>query len=294
MKHLALLTLLLIGLGSRSPAILVAQQPAPEVNYKLLGDLRYGATPRGVEVGSPSDRLLDLYLPASEAPEGGYPLFLFVHGGGFSGGAKRDTKLPYNRICKGMAERGYAVVSINYYLTMLHERQEGVSCGREMKAGVKEDDFHPLVRRAVQNASADARRTLEWLKAHAEEYQLNLNNLVVCGGSAGAMTVLHLAYFSKQRIVPIRGVVDLWGGADRIAKIKAPAPPMLIYHGDRDALIHVDYAYAFAEQLKAIGVPVELHILEGRGHAQYKYIAAERLDEINAFIDRLPDPVTRR
>ena len=71
------------------------------------------------------------------------------------------------------------------------------------------------------------------------------------------------------------------------SKIEAPAPPMLIYHGDQDALIHVDYAYAFKQRMNEIGCRVELHILEGKGHAQYAYIAKYRTGEIDEFLKSL-------
>ncbi|MBQ2728975.1 MAG: alpha/beta hydrolase [Alistipes sp.] len=257
--------------------------------FTMYVDIRYGNRPEGVaKSDTASDRLLDLYIPTTKAPKGGYPVFFFVHGGGFAGGNKSNAKLGYDRVCKSMAERGYAVVSINYYLTMKYKKVKGVSCGSEMKHGLpKTGLFHPLVHQAVRNASSDATLALEWVKKNAKRFHLNTDLLTVCGGSAGSMTVLHLAYFSGQQVLPIHSVVNLWGGVDAPAKIAAPAPPMLIYHGDQDELIHVDYAYAFEKRLQEIGVPVEMHILVGKGHAQYVHIATKRCDEIDAFIKRM-------
>ena len=254
----------------------------------LYKDIRYGDFPDGVSSSDrSSDRLMDLYIPTATAPAGGYPVFLFVHGGGFSGGDKSD-KTGYNAICKNMAERGYAVISMNYYLTMKYEKISGVSCSSEMKNGLPASGkFHPLVQRAVQNASDDATLVLEWVKKNAEKYRFDTDFVVVCGGSAGSMTVLHLAYISGQQVLPIRAVVDLWGGMEDPSKIEAPAAPMLIYHGDQDALIHVDYAYAFQKRMNEIGGVVELHVMEGKGHAQYAYIAKYKMDEIDAFLAKL-------
>ncbi len=256
--------------------------------FTIYVDIRYGNRPEGVEKSdTASDRILDLYIPTSKAPQEGYPVFFFVHGGGFSGGNKSSAKLGYDRVCRSMAERGYAVVSINYYLTMKYKKVKGVSCSSEMKNGLpKTGLFHPLVHQAAHNASNDAALALEWVKKNAKRFSLNTDCLTVCGGSAGAITVLQLAYFSGQQVLPIHAVVNLWGAAAAPSKIEAPAPPMLIYHGDQDALIHVNYAYAFEKRLKELGVPVEMHILEGKGHAQYVHIATKRCDEIDAFIRR--------
>ncbi len=255
----------------------------------LYKDIRYGDVPEGINPSDrSSDRLLDLYVPTAPAPAGGYPVFLFVHGGGFSGGDKSD-KTGYNAICKNMAERGYAVVSMNYYLTRKYEKVDGVSCASEMKDGLPASgEFHPLIQKSVRNASDDATLVLEWIKENAEKYHLDTDFVAVCGGSAGAMTVLHLTYVSGQKVLPIRAVVDLWGGMENPSKIEAPAAPMLIFHGNEDALINVAYAYAFEKRMNEIGAQVELHIMKGKGHAQYGYIAKEEhMDDIDAFLTKL-------
>ena len=252
----------------------------------LYKDIRYGGVPEGISASDrSSDRLLDLYIPTTAAPAGGYPVFLFVHGGGFAGGDKSD-KTGYNAICKNMAERGYAVVSMNYYLTKKYEK--GASCASQMKDGLPASgEFDPLIQKSVRNASDDATLVLKWMKKNAKKYHLNTDFIAVCGGSAGAMTVLHLTYVSGQKVLPIRAVVDLWGGMENPSKIEAPAAPMLIFHGDEDALINVAYAYAFEKRMNEIGAQVELHIMKGKGHAQYGYIAKYHMDDIAAFLDKL-------
>ena len=66
---------------------------------------------------------------------------------------------------------------------------------------------------------------------------------------------------------------------------KKNAPVILIYHGDVDKLINVDYAYALQKRMKELGSEKSvIHILEGKGHAQYKYIAANKIDEIAEFL----------
>lgn len=254
----------------------------------LYKDIRYGVTPDGIYSSDlSSDRLLDLYIPATAAPDGGYPVFLFVHGGAFSGGDK-GGKMGYNTICKNMAERGYAVVSMNYYLTRKYEKVEGVTCATEMKDGLPASgEFHPVIQKSVRNASDDAVLVLKWIRKNAQKYHLNSDCVAVCGGSAGAMAVLYLAYISEQKVLPIRAVVDLWGGMENPARIEAPAVPMLIFHGDKDDVINVAYAYAFQKRMNEIGALVELHVMEGKGHAQYDYVAKHHMDDVDAFLTKL-------
>ena len=297
MKKLLTLLLLLAVCGTtQTDAFAAKRDKQRKLNYTITDigaedftyytDIRYGERPERLrKENDPSDRLLDLYVPKTKAPAGGYPVFFFVHGGGFSGGNKSHAKLGYDRMCRAMAERGYVAVSINYYLTMRHHKVEGVSCGSQMKNGLPEGGkFHPIVHRAMESAASDATLALQWLKEHAKELGINMKDVTVCGGSAGAITVLQLAYFTKQKAAPIKCVVNLWGAVAKPSAIEKPAPPMIIYHGDKDALVHVDYAHAFEARLKELGVRVEKHIMTGKGHAQYGLIVQKYCDEIDAFI----------
>ena len=247
----------------------------------VMRDLRYGNIPGGVEKNSPSDRLLDLYLPPVQSKK--LPVFIFIHGGGFSGGDKGSIE----ELCKKISAHGFAVVSINYYLTLKHEKAEGASCSSNMARGIPENGFHPLLRKAIENASADTQKAMKWIKKHASRYGFDLSSVAISGGSAGAMTALYTAYVSGQKILPVGAVVNLWGGLENAELIGKDAPPLLTYHGDQDKLIHIDYAHALHrrfQELKKEGP--ELHILEGKGHAMYKLITAEKTEEIVSFLKK--------
>nr|MBE6191509.1 alpha/beta hydrolase [Rikenellaceae bacterium] len=263
----------------------------------MTPDLRYATTREGVTVGSTSDRLLDLYLPAASnvAPAGGYPVFLFVHGGGFSGGDKYDSTKSDGgsnaKICMAMAERGFVAVSINYYLGLKHDNASGTSCTAEMAGGLPASGaFSEDMQNAIRKASEDAALALGWINTHASTYNLNTARVAVAGGSAGAITVLDLAYLAGQTTYPIQAVVDLWGSVANPSAIGAngaATPPALIYHGTKDALVNYAYSVAIAERLEALGVRVDFHTLDGRGHGDYTYIINNRMDEIAAFLNSL-------
>ena len=255
----------------------------------LYKDIRYGEQPAGIDAEDrSSDRLMDLYIPKFPVPAEGYPVFLFVHGGGFSAGDKCDTGVGYHKISQAMAESGFAAISMNYFLGLKYENKIDTSCTAEMKNGLPADGVYtPTMQQAIDNASDDAVRVLAWIKANAAKYNLNPNAVFVCGGSAGAITVIDLAYFSDQQVLPIRGVVNLWGAAANPAAIELPAPPMLIYHGDQDELVNVAYADAFEARLQELGVPVVKNILAGKGHAQYTYIRQAQINNIVGFMRSL-------
>ncbi|MRX47180.1 alpha/beta hydrolase [Pedobacter puniceum] len=248
--------------------------------FTIYQNLRYGPIPDSID-SSTSDRILDLYLPKSKADKISYPIFFFIHGGGFTGGDKNVKD-----ICTKMVNKGFAVVSINYRLTLKYKKAPGSSCSANMAEGLpKNGQFHPLLQTAINNASQDAAMALTWVKENAIKYNLDINKLVVSGGSAGSMTALHLAYVSKQKIIPIKAVINLWGGLENASVIKKDAPPLLTYHGDKDDIINVAYAYAINDRMKGIkSNKSQLIILKDKGHALYKLIGEEKIDEIVSFI----------
>ncbi len=244
-------------------------------------NIRYGAIPDSIDDQS-CDRILDLYLPEQSELTGLLPVLVFVHGGGFANG----DKWAYNDICSKISRHRFAVVSINYRLKLRGLKERGVNASGNTSKGLPENGvWHPLFHQAVMEASDDAILALAWVKKNAAKYKFNLQLVSISGGSAGGMTALYTTYASGQKVVPIHRVVDFWGGLENAQVIKKNTPPVLIYHGDQDQSVHVDYAYAIKKRMDEIhSTRSELHILEGKGHAQYKLIAAEKIEEIVQFL----------
>lgn len=255
----------------------------PDAAIQVIRNIRYGPKPTLFEADTSSDRLLDLYRPAGAG--GQLPVILFIHGGGFSGGDKNATAA----VCNSLSALGYAVVSVNYRLELKRKKVSGASASANMAKGLPASGaFHPALQQAVSIASEDAQLALAWIREHAAEYGLNKSALAIAGGSAGGMTALHTAYVSKQKALPIKAVVNLWGGLENADLIKKGAPPVLTFHGDQDKLIHVDYAHAIKKRMETIGnTQSELQIMEGLGHARYDVIAKEKGDEIDAFLRKV-------
>lgn len=283
---LLLINAKILAQNSKTPAY---QPPsASEVklsnNIILHQNIRYAPIPK-IATDSTSDRILDLYLPQNDAKKVALPIFVFIHGGGFTGGDKGGVK----DICSKIAAQGYAVVSINYRLTLKYKKVSGASCSGNMSKGLPGNGrFHPVLNEAISNASDDAISALQWIKDNAAKYDLNINKVAISGGSAGGMTALHVAYASKQKVLPIKAVVNLWGGLENVDVISKNSPPVLIYHGDLDTTINIAYAYAIKDRMDSIGSQKsQLQILKGKGHAQYNLISKEKISEITTFLNNV-------
>ena len=104
--------------------------------------------------------MLDVYYPKGTSRP--LPVILNVHGGGWVYGTK-DVYLQY---CLFLAQQGFAVVNMNYHLA-------------------------PKKRFPTQLAQIN--EVIRWMRGHAQEYFLDMNNLFLVGDSAGAQMVSQYA-----------------------------------------------------------------------------------------------------
>lgn len=103
---------------------------------------------------------LDLYLP--ENGKGPFPLIFFIHGGGWFTGDKADGQ---ESAWVTLREKGYAVASVNYRLSSEAPHPAGI---------------------------IDCKTALRYLKAHAEEYGIDVGKIAVSGDSSGGHYALML------------------------------------------------------------------------------------------------------
>jgi len=108
---------------------------------------------------------LDLYLPTDREPGVKSPAIVMIHGGGWIGG-KKDAAREIG-MGTAFAEAGFVAVSAEYLKT----RHESWSTN-------------------VQ----DCKNAVRWLRANAEELQVDPERIGVIGGSAGGHLALMVAY----------------------------------------------------------------------------------------------------
>jgi len=102
----------------------------------------------------------DIYRPKNAS--GPLPVIVSIHGGGYVYG----TKKVYQYYGMSLAQRGFAFINFNYHLA-------------------------PRVR--FPSPLVETNSMLSWLCEHAAEYELDMNNVILVGDSAGAQLASHYA-----------------------------------------------------------------------------------------------------
>jgi len=271
---------------------------------KGLPNLEYGRAD-----GKPL--LLDLYLPFKQ-PAGKLPLVVWVHGGGWSAGSRRDAPaLP-------LLKHGFAVASVEYRLS-------------------QEAKFPAQIE--------DCKAALRWLRASAATYNLDPDHVGVWGSSAGGHLVAMLGATggvseldgankdNADESSKVQAVCDWFGPtdfllmdkqaagkgqflhstpdspeshligapvADNPAKVAAASPltyvnaksakgegkdlpPFLIMHGDKDPLVPYAQSELLRDALQKAGADVTLQIIPGAGHG---FRGTEPTDAVVAFFEK--------
>lgn len=237
---------------------------------------------------------MDIYLPKNDS-EQERALLIFVHGGGFSGGKRDLPKI--QEFCENMASYGYVVASISYRLTR-KGKPEGFGCNCPQTD--KLNTFYAAVE--------DLQDATFFLIENRHQYQIDPQNIILAGSSAGAETVLNTAYQAPYCYgldsgpVAIAGVISVAGAIpDTTVLYDESAVPSLFLHGTDDKL--VPYATAphhlceegkpgymilhgpqtLAQKLDQLNTPYWLYTVCGMNHDLSSVPLSNYLDEILTF-----------
>jgi acetyl esterase/lipase len=102
---------------------------------------------------------LDIYTSSVPRPEGGYPLLIFIHGGGFARGDKYGpTNDDFRTAMKGL-DKGFMVASVNYRLSGTDKAPAQI---------------------------VDVKAAIRFLRANGATYGFNPDRIVLMGVSAGS------------------------------------------------------------------------------------------------------------
>jgi acetyl esterase/lipase len=224
---------------------------------------------------------LDVYRPRRSVA--GAPVFLYIHGGAWILGDKREQGLP---LMDYLASRGWVCVTANYGLS-------------------------PRV--AFPEHLIDCKRALSWVRGHIADYGGDPDFVAVGGGSAGGHLASLIALTpgdpeyqpgfrsadtSVAACVPFYGVYDFtnrdglrgqglgrllertvmketlagsrtaYERASPIDRVNGGAPPFFVVHGANDTLVPVREARGFVERLRrSSAAPVAYAELPGAQHA---------------------------
>lgn len=210
------------------------------------------------------DLLMDLYRP--RGVRGLRPALVLIHGGGFTGGTRLQPDL--ERIARRLARRGIVVASIDYRLVP----QDPVPSRRVAAASAA---VPPLpIFNAMVAAVDDTLTAFDWLRARARALRIDWRRLGIAGGSAGAITAVHVAYALDEygvRAPRLSFVGDLWGGiffetGAMARQLERGDAPLFVVHGAADPTVPVSLDDTLVARARAVDVPVEYHRLPDAGH----------------------------
>ena len=123
------------------------------------------------------------------------PCVLVIHGGSWSNGDSKQ--LP--ELNSYLAGQGYHVASLNYRKAPSYQNPAPVE---------------------------DVRDAMNFLRDKSEEFQIDTNNFVLLGRSAGGQIALLVAYTLHDP--SIKGVIDFYGPADMVWGYSLPSNPLVM------------------------------------------------------------------
>ena len=151
---------------------------------------------------------LDLYYPENNLSN--KPVFMFIHGGGFTGGTK--TKPEIVEMANYYASRGWVFASIDYRTTEELGTIAGMS-PQEVSNFYKGIAPQKWIDYALQGAETpmqfqqsiamyaaqrDAKAALRWIVFNSETYNIDTDFITVGGASAGAITTIALGISNQE------------------------------------------------------------------------------------------------
>jgi len=159
--------------------------------------------------GESQDLLLDIYTPPAEDTVQLRPLIFFVHGGSYIGGDKDDHTI--KMMATEMAKRGYVGVSVQYRL-----QQSDVEGLDPILAFADKNNWYKSIGRGVQDVKAAIRFIKQGVATEGNIYQVDTNNIILYGSSAGAITILHTAYMTdlNQATDAMKNAITQIGGLE--------------------------------------------------------------------------------
>ena len=233
----------------------------------------------------------DISYPETKAPLAGYPLIIYFHGGGFVGGERFSGYGYTNEEIRWYNSRGIAVATVTYRLsrffpkrTMLESLKDGKDAARFIVKHAKELKINPS-KMGVYGHSAGAHLTCTTAFSGdgdfvGDESLKGVKVKFVCAvaqASAGDLvdpeSDVPGSFISSEATMrcPLGGslaeTVELRELLSPARYLRKGGPAILILQGTEDKIIPKQAAFYLEKKAKALGIPVELVLSEGAGHA---------------------------
>lgn len=151
---------------------------------------------------------LDLYYPDNSSTN--RPVFMFIHGGGFTGGIKHKPEIV--EMANYYASRGWVFASIDYRTVEELGVIQGMTPAELLNyySGIAPQEWIDFALQGAQSAGQvqqatamylaqrDAKAALRWIVANASTYDINTDFITVGGASAGAITTIALGISNQE------------------------------------------------------------------------------------------------
>ncbi len=237
--------------------------------------------------GGTKAQMLDLYIPEQGAAP--FPVIVWIHGGGWMQGNRFPAPGAW------LSAHGYAVAAISYrfsteaiFPAQIHDCKGAI---RWLRANASR---YPLDGRRIGALGESAGGHLAALLGTSggveelegdvggnREQSSRVQAVCNCFGPADLTPLVSDAdpyrtlhpqsrAFAKRTIEQLLGADGDWRTRAKSASVATyitpDDPPFLIVHGDQDPLVPIEQSRALHAALHRAGVPVELLVMEGRGH----------------------------
>lgn len=190
--------------------------------------------------------VMDIAQPVS-ASKDLRPAIVIVHGGGWGAGDKRDAV--YTNLLVDYAMKGYVTFSINYRLISSFPTAQSNNAAE------------------IQTCIEDVEHAVAWIKAHAEDYGVDVTRIGSFGHSAGGHLSLMLGVKGHVTCAvggapptEIGNPNNPWSEHPEwwpIGYIKKDTAPMLILQGSEDPVVKPNLTEDFVNKMHKVGNKVE-------------------------------------
>jgi acetyl esterase/lipase len=237
----------------------------------------YGQAP--LTDGTPQQLTMDTYQPAGDTARD-RPLIIWAHGGSFRAGSSSATDV--TTFARRFAQRGYVSASINYRLLATDTVCAGAN-------------YADSCTTAALGAAEDFKAAIRWFRAHADEYRIDPNAIVIGGTSAGAIAAVLASATSNTPGASgnpgysnqVNAAISISGGSPTNLIFGKTDAPILFWHGTADTTVPYTWATSNVEAMIDTNLIAILRNVQGAGHVPFAQYGDDMDEQARNFAFRV-------